>query len=102
MENVLLTFCMVAVVVVDIESTFLKDFEMMCSVLDLHFWPLARGNHKGNGVEKYHRFLNKTATIQGNNHGTHDGVERTVKTSQFAWNSAPIDNTDIPRSIPAV
>ena len=67
-----------------------------------HFWPLERGNHKGNGVEKFHRFLNKTSKIQENDHGTHNGIAHTVKTSRFAWNSAHIDGTDIDRSVAAI
>ena len=58
MEQVVLSFGMVAVVVVDADGKFLSLFEKMCSALGFIFWPLARGNHKGNSVEKYHRFLN--------------------------------------------
>ena len=43
----------------------------MCSALGFLFWPLARGNHKGNSVEKYHKFLNKTQTIVSADTGTH-------------------------------
>ena len=67
------------------------------------FWPFARGNHKGNSVEKYHRFLDKhkllLAKIGGGNHST---FIQNAKTSQYAWNSAPIDDTDIARSMAAV
>ena len=65
MEQVILTFGMVAVVVVDTDSRFRSTFEAMCKLLKLIFWPLSRGNHKGNSVERYHRFLNKTQTISG-------------------------------------
>ena len=54
MENVVLAYGMVAVVVVDDGSTFKGLFQDMCSALKLTLWPLARGNHKGNSVEKYH------------------------------------------------
>jgi len=59
MEDVVLTFGMVAVVVVDADSKFLHVFEEMCTELKIMLWPLARGNHKGNSVEKYHCFLDK-------------------------------------------
>ena len=59
MEQVILTFGMVAVVVVDTDSRFRSTFEAMCKLLKLTFWPLSRGNHKGNSVERYHRFLTK-------------------------------------------
>ena len=93
---------MVAVVVVDADSKFLHLFKNMCQQLDFIFWPLSRGNHKGNSVEKYHRLLNKTQTIVGADMGTHFSFIENSKTSQYAWNSAPIDDTDIPRSLAAV
>ena len=102
MEDVVLTFGMVAVVVVDADSKFLGEFEEMCKALKMIFWPLARGNHKGMGVERYHRFINKTQTIVGNDRGTHETFIQNAKTSQYAWNSAPIDDTDISRSMAAV
>ena len=60
------------------------------------------GYHRGLSVERYHRFLNKTQAIVGNNRGTHKVFIQNAKTSQYAWNSAPIDNTDIQQSIAAV
>ena len=102
MEQVVFSFGMVAVVVVDADSKFLSVFKDMCEKLDFIFWPLARGNHKGNSVEKYHRFLNKTQTIVSAEVGTHHSFVENCKTSQYAWNSAPIDDTDIPRSLAAV
>ena len=102
MEQVVLSFGMVAVIVVDADSKFLGTFQMMCNALDIKLWPLARGNHKGLLVEKYHRFLNKTQAIIGAETGTHMSFLQNYKTSQYGWNSAPIDDTDIPRSIAAV
>ena len=101
-REVIMTFGMVAVLVVDADSKFLKDFEIMCQILRIHLWPLSRGNHKGNSVERFHRFLNKTQTIRGNDRGTHQIFFENAKTTQFAWNSAHIDNTDITRSMAAI
>jgi len=74
----------------------------MCKALNIIFWPLARGNHRGMGVERYHRFLNKTQTIVGQDRGTHEIFLQNAKMLQQAWSSAPIDNTDISRSMAAV
>ena len=60
MEDVILKYGICAVVVVDDGSSFKGTFENMCTILDITYWPLSRGNHKGNSVEKFHRFLNKT------------------------------------------
>ena len=74
----------------------------MCIALGFKFWALSRGNHKGNSVEKFHRFLNKTQTIVGQDRGTHLSFIENSKTSQYTWNSALIDDTDIPRCLAAV
>ena len=51
MEQVVLSFGIVAVVVVDANRKFLNLFQDMYQRLDFIFWPLARGDHKGNSVE---------------------------------------------------
>lgn len=89
-------------VVVDAGSNFKGLFEQMCGILSITFWPLSRGNHHRLSVERFHRYLNKTQTIQGNNIGTHSNFKRNILISAYGWNSAPIDGTDIVRSIPAV
>ena len=70
----------------------------MCKSLQIKFWPLASVNNKGNSVEKYHRFLNKTQSIVGQDRVSHDKMTQNVKTSQYAWNSAIYDN-DVMRSV---
>ena len=102
MEQVILNFGISAIVVVDDGSTFKGAFKAMCEQLKVTFWALSRGNHKGLSVERYHRYLNKTQAIVGNDRGTHKTFIQNAKTSQYAWNSAPIDNTDIVRSLVAV
>ena len=102
MENVIFNFGTSAIIVVDDGSTFKGVFQEMCKHLKLTYWALSKGNHKGMSVERYHRFLNKTQAITGNDRGTHLTYLQNAKTSQYAWNSAPIDNTDIPRSLAAI
>ena len=53
-------------------------------------------------MERYHRFLNQMQAIVGNYRGTRAVYIQNAKTSQYAWNSAPIDNTDICRNVAAV
>ena len=47
MKQVVLSFGMVAVIVVDADSNFLHLFKEMCAVLGIRFWPILRGYHKG-------------------------------------------------------
>ena len=93
---------MCSVVVIDDGSTFKGDFISMCTKFKINHWCLARGNHRGNSIERYHRYLNKTQAIAGNDRCTNTVIIQNSKTSQYAWNSAPIDNTDITRSMAAV
>ena len=102
MEQVVFSFGMVTVVVVDVDSKFLSLFEEMYNALGLKLYAFSRSNHKGLSVERYHRFLNKTQTIVSQDRGAHHSIIENCKTSQYAWNSTPIDNTDISRSMAAV
>ena len=70
----------------------------MCKSLQIKIWLLSSVNNKGNSVEKYHRFLNKTQSIVGQDRVSHDKMTQNVKTSQYAWNSAIYD-TDAMRSV---
>ena len=81
---------------------FKATFQEMCTRLKITLWTLSRGNHKGNSAERYHQFLDKTQAIARNDRGTHKVFIRNAKTSQYAWSSAPIDGTDVPRRIAAI
>ena len=96
MEKFILSFGMVAVVVVDADKKILKVFEAMCTSLKLNFGPLARNNHTGLSFEGYHILFNKTQTIVSQDQGTHQSFLENHTKSQYAWNSAPIYDTNIP------
>jgi len=71
MEHVVLSYVMVAVVIVNVDSKIHGTFSTMCGLLNITLWPLARHN-KGLSVECYHRSLNKTQIIRGNDRDTHE------------------------------
>lgn len=58
--------------------------------------------HKAVSVEHFHRFLNKALGIAAIDHGTPKVFVEGAHTAAYAWNSSPIDGTDIIRSVPAV
>ena len=101
MEEVVLSFVMVAVVVVYTDRWLRGAFEAMCKCLQIIFLTLACGNHKVNSVEIYHWLLNKTQTIAGQERGSHDVLIQNTKTYQYALNSSPIDDTGVMRSVAA-
>ena len=102
MENYILLFGMVAILVINADSRFKNVFKDICAALGIIYWSLERGNHNILRVEKYHRFLNKTKAISGQYRCKHDVFFQNAKTSQYAWNSTPIESTNILRSVAAV
>ena len=101
-QHVLMKFGLCHLVVIDNGTQFKGTFVAMCMDLDLNYDILAKRNHKGLTVEHFHRFLNKAVTIamedrQSNNVFVPAGIA-----VGYAWNSAPIDETDILRSTVAI
>ena len=74
----------------------------MCDTLNLNHDVLAKRNHKGLTVEHFYRFLNKSVIIAAEDRGTNDIFVPAGIAAGYAWNSDPIDGTDILRSIPAI
>ena len=98
LENVLLRVGITGVVVVDADSKFRDVFQQMCAALKIRWVPLARGNHKGLKVERFHRFLNKNVKAECRRRGTNKVFPETALMAAYAWNSAPTDDSDITRS----
>ena len=102
MSDIGMIFGMCSVVVIEDGSTFKGVFILMCKHLKILYWCISRGNHLDNSVERYHRLLNKTQAIAGTDRGTNQVILQNAKIIQYAWNSSPIDNTYISRSLAAV
>ena len=66
MEEVVLYFGIISVVVVDSDIRFRGAFEEMCSIFQIKFCTIARINDKLNSVRKYQRFLNKYKLFHDN------------------------------------
>jgi hypothetical protein len=103
MQNVLLQIGFCHMVHVDADNKFLSVFEEMCTLLQIRFSPAAKGNHQSVSVERFFRFANKAVTIATQDRNTIPDVwVPAIMLAAYAWNSSPIDGTDIIRSIPAV
>lgn len=102
MRNVALKFGMCAAICVDDDNKFRGLFEAAANALKIRFIALAKGNHQGMRSERFHRFLNKVARLTTNNRDSSSATKPSVNIAAYAWNSAPIDGTDVVRSLPAV
>ena len=94
-SDMVVNFRMCNVVLIDDFSAFKIVFVGLCTSLYINHWCLSRGDHRGNSVERYRRFLNKTQAINVNDQVTHNIYIQNAKISQYSWNSADIDNIDV-------
>ena len=98
----LLRFGLCSLVIVDADNCFLGNFRQMCAALNLTLAPLAKFNHTAMRVERFNRFLNKVVSIATSDCGSPTVLEEAAFVASYAWNSAPIDGTDIVCSFPAI
>ena len=101
-QHVLLKFCICHLVIVDDGNHFKGVFTAMCKALHINYDILAKRKPKGLLVEKFHRFINKGITIAAEDRTTNDVFVEVGVAASHAWNSSPIDGTDILRNVPAV
>ena len=102
MQHISMKFGMCHLVVIDDGSPFKGSFVTMYQALNLDYDVLARLNHKGLSIEYFHRFINKRVPIAAEERGTNDIFVPTSIAAAYAWNSVPIDGTDIIRSVPTI
>ena len=102
MQHVLLKFGICHLLILDDSSPFRGPFTTMCKSLNINYDVLVKSNHKCLLVEVFHRLINKEITIVAENRGTNDIFVVAGVTAGYAWNSSPIDGTNILRSIPAI
>ena len=72
MQYVIMKFGICHLVVLDDGSPFKGSFIAMCDTLNLNYDVFAKRNHKGLTAEQFHRFLNKSITIDAEDRGTND------------------------------
>ena len=102
MQYVLMKFGLCRLVVLDDGTPFKGALIGMCQALNLNYDILAKRKHKGLSVEHFRRFLNKSMTIAAEERGTTNIFVPAGIAVGYAWNSAPIDGTDMLLSIPAI
>ena len=102
MQHVIMKLDLYHLVVLDTGTPFKGVFIAMCQALNINYDLLAKWSHKGLSVEYFRRFLNKSVPIAAEERGTTNIFVPDGIAAGYAWNSAPINGTDILRSIPAI
>ena len=102
MQHVLMKFDIYYLVVLDDSSHFKGVFITMCEALNLNHDFLAKRNHKVLIVEHFFRFLDKSVAIDTEARGTNDVFIPAGIAAGYAWNSVPIDGTNILHNISAI
>ena len=74
----------------------------MCESLNLKHDVFVQRNHKSLTVEYFNRFLNKSFTIAAEERDTNDIFVPAGIAAGYVWNCAPIDGSNILRSILAI
>ena len=62
----------------------------MCHILKFISGLLPEKNHKDISMERYHHFLNKTITLDGNDRSTNKGVTKILKQCNMLGTALPL------------
>ena len=86
----------------DAGGTFAGFVLQLCEILGVATYAVTRENHRATLCERFHRFLNKIEKIHAAEHQTFEEWLMGVWFAIHAWNSAPVDGTDVIRSVAAI
>jgi hypothetical protein len=89
-------------VIVDADSLFAGVFKQLFQILRIPVDAVSRENHKAVRNERFHQYLNKVQRINNADVDSLFRWKQGVLFSLYAWNAAPIDATDLPRSLVAM
>ena len=102
MEELLLTFSICLIVVIDNDVKFKAVFEYMAKSLSIRLHRVGMQYYKVISMERYHNFINHNTKIISSTRQTHKCFVEVGHISTYARNAIPIDKTDIIQSIPTI
>ena len=100
--RIMLRFGICHTLVVDKASVFFSIFEQVAELLRLNLHVLSGDNHDAMLVERVNKYLNKGLRVMTNERNSIRVSSEAILLLLYAWNSAPIPGTDLPRSLVAV
>ena len=89
-------------VIIDSGSEFAGALITLCSSISIPHYTVSKGNHKAIMCERFHRYLNKIQRIHAADCETFQDFMFGTIFAVYAWNSAPVDGTNIARSYAAM
>ena len=89
-------------VIIDSGSEFAGALKTLCQNIGLPHYTVSKGNHKAIICERFHRYLNKIQRIHAADCETFQDFMFGTIFAVYAWNSAPVDGTNIVRSYAAM
>ncbi|KAI2508403.1 hypothetical protein MHU86_6077 [Fragilaria crotonensis] len=89
-------------VIIDSGSEFAGAMQTLCQNIGLPNYTVSKGNHKAIICERFHRYLNKVQRIHAADCETFQDFMFGTIFAVYAWNSAPVDGTNIVRSYAAI
>ena len=97
--KILLRFGMCHTLVIDKSSLFFGVFKEVVVLLCLNYHILSSENHDAMLVERVNRYLVKGLRVMTNERSSVRVSGESILLLLYAWNSAPVVGTDIPRSL---
>ena len=89
-------------VIFDQGGSFAGFILRLCEILNISTYAVTKENHRAILCERFHRFLNKIERIHAAECQTFEDWIMGVLFAMYAWNSAPVDGTDVIRSVAAI
>jgi hypothetical protein len=100
--RVLLRFGLCHTIVLDKDSKFFGTFRQVVDLLNLNPHVISGENHNAMLVERLNRFLDKGLRVMTNERESVRIAAEGILLLIYAWNSAPIPGTDLPRCLVAI
>jgi hypothetical protein len=90
------------IVIVDADSKFKAAFQETMELLQINMHMASGNNHDSILVERFNAFLNKGLKVLCTDRSTSRVFKESAQLLTYAWNSAPMAETDISRSLVAM
>jgi hypothetical protein len=89
-------------VIIGAGSEFAASMIALCNTMGIPYYTVSRGNHKAILVESFNRYMNKVQKIHAADCQSYQDSKFRTLFALYRWNAAPVDGTNIVRSMAAV